>query len=257
MTRPPMRCRCTWNTVCPASLFVLKTVRNPPADSPRSFAIAAARLTSSPTIASSPAARALSDGMWRLGTTSTCVGACGLMSLNAHTRSSSYTIDAGISRPMMRQKRQSAMVAAILAPLGDGRPRDAVQVALERAQHQRAAVPDEAFDVHVLSEPEFENEVRAGSEASGRLIDETRHGVQPVGTTVQRDFGLLAHFGLQSVTIDRADVRRVRDDQIEWTAGRLQQIGLRERDAHTRAVPRGVAARHGQRRVRNVRGQDR
>jgi membrane-associated phospholipid phosphatase len=87
--RPPMRCRWMWNTVCPASRFVLNTVRNPPAEMPRSFAIAAARRTTSPTIASSPASRSLSELMWRFGTTSTWVGACGLMSLKARTRSSS------------------------------------------------------------------------------------------------------------------------------------------------------------------------
>src|SRR5262245_55246214 len=40
------------------------------------------------------------------GTIKTCIGACGLMSLKAISRSSSYTFDAGISPAMMRQNRQ-------------------------------------------------------------------------------------------------------------------------------------------------------
>ena len=78
-----------WKTVWPASLLVLKTVRKPPASMPRSLAIAAARRTISPTMASSPSDRSFSVAIWRLGTTSTCVGPCGLMSLKARTRSSS------------------------------------------------------------------------------------------------------------------------------------------------------------------------
>ena len=78
-----------WKTVCPASRLVLNTVRKPPASMPRSFAIAAALRTISPTIASSAPARSLSVAMWRFGTTSTCVGPCGLMSLKASSRSSS------------------------------------------------------------------------------------------------------------------------------------------------------------------------
>src|ERR1051326_362038 len=40
---------------------------------------------------------------------STCVGACGLMSLKASTRSSSYTMLAGIFRSTILQNRQSGM----------------------------------------------------------------------------------------------------------------------------------------------------
>ena len=65
------------------------------------YAIAAAHRTTSPTIPSSSAVSSLSDAMCRFGTTSTCVGACGLMSSNASTRSFSYTIDPGLSRLMM------------------------------------------------------------------------------------------------------------------------------------------------------------
>src|SRR5689334_6745452 len=98
-----------WNTLWPAPRFVLKTVRYPVSEKPRSLAIAAARRTSSPSICSSSTPTSFNVGMWRFGTISTCVGACGSMSLNASTRSSSYTMLDGILRSMILQNRQSAM----------------------------------------------------------------------------------------------------------------------------------------------------
>jgi len=52
-----------WNTVWPASRFVLNTVRYPFAEMPRCFAMAAARRTISPTSPSSQDVSSLSDAI--------------------------------------------------------------------------------------------------------------------------------------------------------------------------------------------------
>ena len=72
-----------------------------------SRAIDAARLTISPTIASSASDRSLSVATWRRGTISTCIGACGLMSWKATRCSSLKTILAGMSPATSLQNRQS------------------------------------------------------------------------------------------------------------------------------------------------------
>src|SRR5262249_3474437 len=48
------------------------------------------------------------------GMTSTCVGACGLISSNARVCSSSYTFFDGTSPRIMRQNKQSAMFPVLL-----------------------------------------------------------------------------------------------------------------------------------------------
>src|SRR5207237_3578593 len=139
-----------------------------PSEMPRSAASAAARRTISPTISLSSGVRSFSDGMWRLGMTRMCVGPCGLMSLNASTRSSSYTTDARISRVMILQNRQSCIgdspaqgcadrqdsttrVPAALGAPGDRRARDALQIPAQLDERQLCARVDQTLDLWVLA----------------------------------------------------------------------------------------------------------
>jgi hypothetical protein len=64
-----------------------------------------------PIRASSSADSSFNDAMCFRGTMSTCSGACGLMSLNATSVASWWTIAAGIWPAMILQKRQSFMRA--------------------------------------------------------------------------------------------------------------------------------------------------
>ena len=72
---------------------------------PRCAAIRLARCTIAPARSASPAARSLSVAMCRRGMIRMCVGACGLMSLNATRRSSSWTMSPGISRAAILQNQ--------------------------------------------------------------------------------------------------------------------------------------------------------
>src|SRR5262245_8489449 len=120
---------------------------------PRSLAIAAARRTISPTMPSSFASSTFSDSIWRLGITSTCVGACGLMSSNASSCSSSKTILPGTSRRTILQKRQSAMSG----PLDHDRPRDALKVVSQAHHSETGRGGDQLGDSRVLTYADLEN----------------------------------------------------------------------------------------------------
>src|SRR4029077_6318432 len=81
MGRPPSRCRWTWKTVCPAAAFVFITVRYPLAATAYFRAISAGLSESPPRSSASWVRSRL--GTCSRGITSTCAGACGLMSRNA------------------------------------------------------------------------------------------------------------------------------------------------------------------------------
>ena len=73
----------------------------------------AARRVIAPSSWSSAAVSSLSVARCRLGMTSACIGAWGLMSLSTNSWSSSYTNVAGISFAAILQNRQSAMVSGL------------------------------------------------------------------------------------------------------------------------------------------------
>ena len=69
MVRPPSRCRWMWKTVCPASRLVLKTVRKPPAEIPRSGRSPRPAAPSRRRAHRLRTLRSFSEAMCRLGTT--------------------------------------------------------------------------------------------------------------------------------------------------------------------------------------------
>mmetsp|Transcript_35792 Transcript_35792/g.104751 ORF Transcript_35792/g.104751 Transcript_35792/m.104751 type:complete len:242 (+) Transcript_35792:335-1060(+) len=111
-----MRWRCRWKTLWPAASPLFVTTRK--SSSPSCFATAAATVIKWPRMpecsavaAPSPRSPARTFGMM-----STCVGATGLMSLNARHLASSYTMSLGIFRPMIASKMVGSAVSRAPAP---------------------------------------------------------------------------------------------------------------------------------------------
>src|SRR5699024_5571532 len=113
--RPPRRWPCRWKTVCPPLPPVLNTSREPESATLSATATSCASRTISSMSPLSATAAEATSGWWSRGTTSTCVGACGLMSRKAMVRSPSRTISAGTSPLTILQKRQSVSDIAHLS----------------------------------------------------------------------------------------------------------------------------------------------
>jgi hypothetical protein len=111
MGRPPRRWTWRWSTLWPPSWPTFVTSRQPP---PRPSRRARSPVTSKrcPRRGPSASVRSAAEAMWAFGSTRRCVGACGLMSRIAITRSSSWSLVEGISPATMRQNRQSSGMGA-------------------------------------------------------------------------------------------------------------------------------------------------
>src|SRR5262245_26438574 len=94
------------------------TTRKPSAARPLSFARFAATTSSRPYSSASSALASASVATWRVGTTSSCSGALGPMSLNANTFSSRGVTVEGILPSRILQNRQAGSV------MRDGLPHD-------------------------------------------------------------------------------------------------------------------------------------
>src|SRR5687768_14728123 len=125
--------------------------------------------THSPSSATSAATSAPTVAWCCLGITSTWVGACGLMSRKASTRSVSWTTSAGISPATMRQNRQSVTVATLEPRSARGTGLDA-QIGLHdplvgKQARGRSGVHDRAALQHVAV-------VGGAQGTAGVLLDE-------------------------------------------------------------------------------------
>ena len=134
----------------------------------------------------SAAARAADVAWCSLGITSTCVGACGLMSRKARTRSVSWTTSAGISPATMRQNRQSLTDAdperAAPSPgVGGQRPSGCVERARAR---RRAAAP--AVEVRSTSAPSRTACGAGGAEGHDLAVGQAALGADDDGDGARR-----------------------------------------------------------------------
>src|SRR5687767_10425239 len=165
-----------WKTLWPASRFVLKTVRYPRSLYPCSFAITAARRNIEPTSASCSGARSFSEAICNFGMSSTCSGACGLMSEMAMRSGSSNTGFTGISRAIILQKRQSRMHP----PAADDRARYILQIVANLHNVEPIHAAHEVGHAVILSAAEFHDEVAARHKLRDRPFEHTAQSVQSV-----------------------------------------------------------------------------
>src|SRR5436309_2356067 len=142
--------------------------------------------------------------MWRRGTMTTCVGARGVMSLNATTWSSWNTMAAGICPATILQKRQSATL-----PPEDRDPRDSLQVATH-PRHIPAPILRHLAHGCFLAEPEFHNEPAARGKMLACAADKPPDHIEPIVPAVEGGGRLVArHFRLKRWGIAGRDVWRV------------------------------------------------
>src|SRR5205823_8455263 len=93
-----------------------------------------------------------------------------------------------------------------------------LQVTVYVEQSPDARVNQRA-DGLVLVEADFEQEVSARLEVTGRLFDEASDDVESVAAGRERDARLmLAHFALESFDVTFGDVGRIRGDEVEADA---------------------------------------
>ena len=92
MRRPPSRCRCRWSTDWPPSAPDVASRAASRRRGPRSGRARRPPRTGARAAAPSSSVRSAADAMCATGMTRTWVGACGLMSRIAITRSSSWTL---------------------------------------------------------------------------------------------------------------------------------------------------------------------
>ena len=91
-----------------------------------------------------------------------------------------------------------------------------------------------------------------GEEAS-RLGDQRAVGVQPVGAAIERSHGIvIPHLCRQAIDVRRADIGRVRNDQIEWADQAACIIARDERRAIRQPCARCIGPGGLQGALRNV-----
>src|SRR5262249_22261588 len=107
-----------------------------------------------------------------------------------------------------------------------------------------------------LTEADLEDEGAVLLQARRRLRDEAADDVEAVRACEERHRRLvIADLGLQTRAIAVAHVRRIGDDEIEWTVDAVEEIGVNEPDLRIDAKPRRVAPRNLECRIGKV-GRD-
>src|SRR3954447_4958234 len=152
--------------------------------SPSCSATSCAARASSPSSSGSAVARAPRLRWCSLGMTSTCVGACGLMSRKARVRSVSRTTSGGISPRTILQNRQSLEVSVMawtVGAAGQGRRRNhgSVPVAVPEVSRVRSPAPHE----DVVSTPPA---VRSGGSAQLQHTLSTAFAERPTEPPTRR-----------------------------------------------------------------------
>ena len=210
---------------------------------PRFSAIAAARRTSSPTIASSSGVRSLERRDVALGISRTCVGPSGLMSLKA-TRAG-LVDDRRVNLAVDDLAEETVHVfwtTAVRAMPCRSRRRSTILGRRRRSRTPRPRRPGRS---------RFEDQVSAAAKTRQRLRHEAADELQPVGPRKERKRRfVIADLGLSDARSTSAPVRRLRDNQIEGAVDAAEQVGAHERQPVGDTVPRGVAPRDVERRVR-------
>src|SRR5207237_525456 len=121
-----------------------------------------------------------------------------------------------------------------------GSPGDALQVVANSLDAQRPARADEPPDVVLLPEAELHHEPAARRESVGGGIEDAAHVAEAVGPAEERDVRLVPHVAGECRLVAVLHVRRVGDDQIEWTvdAGEIRDPGKLDaiRDVHAPRV---------------------
>src|SRR5262249_11352563 len=128
-------------------------------------------------------------------------------------------------------------------------PRDALNIATHLDELERSALVEVPLDLRVLSKAELEHEMTAVADPRRRFGNQSHDRIETICSAVERDLGLLAHLGLKSGSIARADVRRIRADEIEALRHALEQIRPHETDARRDTEAFGVPPRDRERRL--------